>query len=217
MKLIHLGEQHSALSHLFRELRSVELQQDRRRFRENVAKVGTFMAYEISKSLPFRKETVTTPLGKAEVQVLEETPVLAPILRAGLALHQGFLEVYSEADHCFISAFRKEGGSPTDLEVEVGYLAGPSLEGRSLIMIDPMLATGTSILLALQAMERLGSPKELHIACLVASPEGVKALAEGINRSFTLWIAALDEGLDHRAYIVPGLGDAGDLSFGEKL
>lgn len=217
MKLIHLGEQPSALTHLMRELRSTDLQVDRQRFRENIAKVGTYMGYEISKALPYQKEEVTTPLGKAQVQVLQEVPVLAPVLRAGLALHQGFLHVFPAADHCFISAFRKAHEAHAKVEVEVGYLAGPKLNNRSLVLLDPMLATGTSILLALEAMERLGTPHQLHIACVVASPEGVKALAEGIKRPFTLWVAALDEGLDANSYIVPGLGDAGDLSFGEKV
>lgn len=217
MKLIHLGERPSALTHLMKELRSVNLQVDRQRFRENIAKVGTYMAYEISKTLPYQMEEVETPLGKAQVQVLTEVPVLAPVLRAGLALHQGFLEVFPSADHCFISAFRRAHEAHAKIEVEVGYLAGPHLNHRSLVLLDPMLATGTSILLALEAMAKLGVPDQLHIACVVASPEGIKSLAEGIGRPFTLWVAALDEGLDANSYIVPGLGDAGDLSFGEKV
>lgn len=213
---VKLLSAHNSLLHQYvSELRDVSIQRDRMRFRRNVERIGQVMAYEISKVLPWKAQEINTPLGKYEATVLAEQPVLAAILRAGLSMHQGLLDFFDHADCAFISAFRRHT-SAHDFDIVVEYLASPDINNRILILVDPMLATGQSIELTYKALLERGTPKEVHIVSLIASRKGVDYLQEKIPGA-TLWLADMDEHLNEYGYIVPGLGDAGDLCFGEKL
>lgn len=213
--LHNLSAQNSLINQFVAELRNVNQQKDRLRFRKNIERIGEICAYEISKTLPWTTQTITTPLGKKEMPVLAEQPVLATILRAGLPMHQGINNYFSEADNCFISAFRKHHPDGS-FEIVVEYLAAPDLNNRIVILADPMLATGQSVVLAHQAMLRNGTPRELHIVNLIGSNAGVAYVQQHLPHAH-IWIAAIDDELNDHGYIVPGLGDAGDLAFGEKL
>lgn len=212
----NLGLRPSLLSAVLAEIRDRELQQDRMRFRRNLERCGEIFAYEISKVLPYVERDVQTSLGAARVPVLAEQPVIASILRAGLPLHQGLLNYFDHADNSFISAYRKHEGDADHFEVEIEYLSSPSVEGRTVILCDPMLATGSSMVLAYQALLRRGRPAQLHVAAVIASEQGVAFALEQLPGDVTLWVGAIDPELTARAYIVPGLGDAGDLAFGAK-
>ena len=213
--LHNLSENNSLINQFVAELRDVNFQKDRFRFRKNIERIGEICAYELSKTLSWKKEIITTPLGQKEMSVLAEQPVLATILRAGLPMHHGITNYFSQADNCFISAYRKhkEDGS---FEIVVEYLASPNLDNRVVILADPMLATGQSVVLGYQAMLRNGTPKELHIVNLIGSSKGLTYVQQHLPQAH-IWIAAVDDELNSHGYIVPGLGDAGDLSFGEKL
>ena len=210
-----LGGQNSIATQFLNEIRDKELQRDRMRFRNNMQRMGEIMAYEISKSFDFTSFEVQTPLAKIKTSKLLNQPVLITVLRAGLAYFQGFQNFFDQAEAGFIGAYRKEGGH--EITINLDYLASPSLEGRELIVIDPMLATGKSFIHSIQALLKNGTPSHIHIASLIASPEGIRFIQENLKIPFTLWTFAIDERLDHRFYIVPGLGDAGDLSYGDKL
>lgn len=197
------------------ELRDAVVQLDRMRFRRNVQRLGEILAYEISKSLPYSSQDVTTSLGTKRMSLPREMPVLVTILRAGLPFFNGFLNYFDDSDSGFIGAFRQE--NEEHMTIRLGYAATPGLEGRTVIMIDPMLATGRSVVDAVNAMVKNGTPRHLHLASLVAAPEGITFLRENIKIPHTLWTCAVDERLNQQLYIVPGLGDAGDLSFGAKL
>jgi uracil phosphoribosyltransferase len=212
-----LSRQASLLSPFLSELRATAVQQDRMRFRRNIERVGEILAYEISKTLRYEDRVVSTPLGTATVSELAEQPVIASILRAGLPLHQGLLGYFDRADNAFISAYRKHEGDSDRFEVEIEYLSSPSVEGRVVILGDPMLATGSSMLLAYKALLARGAPAHTHVAAVIASEEGVQFAKENLPDNVTLWLGVVDPELDTRAYIVPGLGDAGDLAFGSKL
>lgn len=211
-----LGEQPSLLGQLLAEIRDLTLQQDRMRFRRNLERLGEMFAYEISKELDYVSGEVTTPLGIAQTRVLGEQPVLAAILRAGLPLHQGLLNYFDAATNAFISARRKHHGDADSFEIEIGYLASPPLDGKVLILCDPMLATGSSMVLAYKALLKEGVPRKLHAVALVACEQGIEFARQHLPANTTLWLGAVDPGLNPRAYIVPGLGDAGDLAFGIK-
>jgi uracil phosphoribosyltransferase len=213
--LHNLSENNSLINQFVAELRNINLQKDRFRFRKNIERIGEICAYELSKTLVWKKEIITTPLGKKEMPVLAEQPVLATILRAGLPLHYGITNYFSEADNCFISAYRKHRADGS-FDIVVEYLASPSLNKRIVILADPMLASGQSVVLSYQAMLRNGIPKELHIVNLIGSSTGVAYVQQHLPHAH-IWIAAIDDELNNKGYIVPGLGDAGDLSFGEKL
>lgn len=213
--LMVLNKQHSIANQYLLELRDQSIQQDRERFRKNVCRLGELMAYEISKKLAYQSKSVQTPLGVSEIQLLKENPVLITVLRAGLPYFNGFQNYFGQSDCGFIGAYRKESG--TDLSIKLDYLATPTLGGRTLILIDPMLATGKSVVKSLNALHAHGQAAHVHVAALVASPEGVNYLKEHVQVSNDVWTWALDERLNDQFYIVPGLGDAGDLSFGEKL
>lgn len=215
MELINLGGYPSIADQFLSEIRDLEKQSDRQRFRNNMNRLGEIMAYEISKKLKYQAQQVTTPLATAQVSVLAEQPVLITVLRAGLPYFQGFLKYFDQADAGFIGAYRKEG--ETEIKINFDYLATPSLNDRTLILIDPMLATGKSFIRSVNELTRHGSPKHIHIASLITSPEGVRLLQANMKLPYTLWTFSVDEKLDSRYYIVPGLGDAGDLSYGEKL
>lgn len=220
MSLFILNQQPSIAHDILMELRCPTMQQDRARFRQNLRRLANLLAYELSKTLPRHTQTITTQLGEAQVQALAAQPVLLTILRAGLPFYDGFLDMFNQADSGFAGAFRandevKDG----QVAIELGYQALPELTGRDVILIDPMLATGSSLLKMWQGLARYGKPRSLHIAAAIAAPEGVAKVQQALQEQVPLhlWLGALDEGLNDHAYIVPGLGDAGDLCFGTKL
>lgn len=211
-----LSQNPSIADHYLAELRNVSIQNDRMKFRRNMERVGELLAYEISKTLTYRTDKIQTPLGISPSRSLLQPVVLATILRAGLPMHQGFLNVFDRADNAFIGAYRGHNiGEEEEFEVEMDYITSPDLTGKTLIIVDPMLATGKSLEKAYHALLRFGIPAQTHIAAVLGSPEGVNFLKNRIPQC-RLWLGALDQKLDERFYIVPGLGDAGDLSFGEK-
>jgi len=210
-----LNRQDSVANQYLLELRDKNIQQNRARFRKNVERLGELMAYEISKKFDYASTQVTTPLGVSTIHVPKNNPVLITVLRAGLPYFIGFQNIFGEADCGFIGAYRKE--SEANLTIALDYLATPSLEDRTVILVDPMLATGQSVIKAVNALVKHGKPKHVHVAALVAAPEGVALLNQNLAISHEVWTWALDEKLNEQHYIVPGLGDAGDLSFGEKL
>jgi uracil phosphoribosyltransferase len=207
-----LSERPSVMSQILAELRNHKLQRDRHRFRWNLHRAGMLLAYEVSRQMPYQEAQVTTPLGQASVHVLAEVPVLISILRAGNALLQGVLEVFDFAEVGYIAAYRTELTN-RDIQVQVDYLAVPSMEGRIAILVDPMLATGTSILSAWEALRYRGTPKALYVIALIASEYGVGRVQKHIPQAH-IFVGAVDKELTARGYIVPGLGDAGDLAYG---
>lgn len=209
-----LTRQPSLANQFIAELRNVHIQRDSMRFRRNLERLGEVLAYNISTRLQYTPQQVKTPLTACEQLQLAEYPVLATVLRAGLPFHQGFLNYFDQSPSAFAAAYRLEASS--EITVNVDYLAAPSLEGRVLLLADPMLATGKSLALTYKAMLRFGLPSQVHIAAAIASPEGVAHIRQEVPHA-TIWLGALDECLNERAYIVPGLGDAGDLAFGAKL
>ena len=216
MEIINLGKQNSIFNHFIREIRDVNIQKDSMRFRRNIERIGEIFAYEISKKMEYENKDITTPLGISTESLMTEKPVLATILRAGLPLHQGLLNYFDRSDNCFISAFRKhkKGG---DFEIKIEYMSSPSLDGKTVVLCDPMLASGNSMVLAMKALLSKGKPKHIHIAAIIASAEGIQYLKENTPfRNCTLWLGAQDAEMTSQSYIVPGLGDAGDLAFGEK-
>lgn len=215
--VIDLSLQNSVFSQFMAEIRDQKIQSDRLRFRRNLERVGEILAYEISKKLDYEARSVTTSLASAACHVLTEQPVLATILRAGLPLHQGLLNYFDQADNTFISAYRQHHDDDDEFDVKVEYLASPSLEGKTVILSDPMLATGASMVLAYKALLARGKPAKIHIATAIASRQGVDFVQANFPQGSSIWCGAIDNQLTSRAYIVPGLGDAGDLAFGEKL
>ena len=217
MEIQVLGNNHSILDQYLSEIRDISIQTDPLRFRENLYRIGEVFAYEISKKLQFQVEKVTTPLGVAEVPVLSAQPVLATILRAGLPMHNGLLRVFDRAENCFISAFRKYT-QKGEFEIEFEYMASPSLNNKVVILSDPMLASGKSMEIGYQALFSKGTPSHVHLVSIISSQQGVDYLVENIkSENVTLWLGAIDEGMTPKSYIVPGLGDAGDLAYGEKI
>lgn len=216
--MIHvLSEQSSVFNQYLAEIRDQQIQQDRIRFRRNMERIGEIFAYEISKTLTYKQVVTQTVLGEADTRVLAEQPVVATILRAGLPLHQGLLNIFDTAQNAFVSAYRRHHKDNT-FDIHVEYLSTPHLEDKTLILCDPMLATGSSMVLSYQALVAKGKPKHTHIVCAIASREGVDYLRKHMPaENYTLWVGAVDEELTAHAYIVPGLGDAGDLAYGEKL
>jgi uracil phosphoribosyltransferase len=210
----NLSERHSLLSNWIGELRDTEIQRDRMRFRRNLERIGEVIAYEISRTLPSVENEIGTPLGTSVCKVLKEQPVLATILRAGLPLHQGMLNYFDRADNAFISAYRKHHGDGS-FDIELEYLSCPSLEGRILIISDPMLATGASLVKTIQMLREEGTPAEVHVVAAIACTVGIEFVRRE-QPDVTIWCGAIDEELTAKGYIVPGLGDAGDLAFGEK-
>lgn len=215
-KVHNLSKQPSLINPFLAEVRDRGVQRDRLRFRRNIERFGEIFAFEISKILPYVEREVDTPLGTARVSELRDQPVIASILRAGLPLHQGLLNYFDHADNAFISAYRKHEGDSEAFEVEVEYLSSPPVEGRTVILADPMLATGTSMVLSYRALTEHGTPAHTHVVAVIASEAGVAFTLENLPENVTLWVGVVDRELDDRAYIVPGLGDAGDLAFGDK-
>jgi uracil phosphoribosyltransferase len=210
-----LGKENSIANDFLRELRDTQQQTDRARFRNNLTRLGELMAYEISKKLRYQPQTIQTPLAAMQVDLLAQQPVLITVLRAGLPYFLGFQNLFNQADSGFIGAFRKEDEHA--LTIQLGYHAAPDLTGKTVLLIDPMLATGKSFIKSIESLQKNGIPAYIHIASLVAAPEGVKFIEDNLKIPNTVWTWALDERLNDQLYIVPGLGDAGDLCFGEKL
>ena len=207
----------SVFNQYMAELRDAVIQQDRMRFRRNLERVGHIMAYEISKSFEYDDEEVATPLGVKEIRTMHEQPVIATILRAGLPFHNGMLSMLDQADSAFIAAYRKYDKNEEDSEIRVEYFSSPDLEGRILILCDPLLATGESIVKTLKGLMDEMTPKEIHIAVAVASQDGLDYVKRTMSRlPVTIWVGSIDEELTARAYVVPGIGDVGDLAYGEK-
>lgn len=217
VKLVNLGARPSLVTTLVAELRDTRIQGDPLRFRRNIERLGEIFAYEISRGMAHVQREVPTPLGTAYCHVLDPQPVLATVLRAGLPLHQGLLNAFDRADNAFVSAYRKHDSDETRFEVQIEYLASPDLTGRTLVLADPMLATGTSMVLAWRALLDKGEPEALHVVSVIASEAAITYVRDQLPAGSTLWVAAVDADLDERAYIVPGLGDAGDLAYGEKV
>lgn len=216
MEVRILGNTQSILNQYLAEIRDVSIQKDPLRFRENLYRIGELFAFEISKELEFNPTDVTTPLGVARVPVLYKQPVLATILRAGLPMHNGLLNIFDRAENCFISAFRKYT-SKSEFEIEFEYMASPLLNDKVVILSDPMLASGRSMEIGYQALFSKGTPSHIHLVSIIASQDGVNYVTDRINaKNVTLWLGAVDEEMNPKSYIVPGLGDAGDLAYGEK-
>lgn len=217
MKVINLGGQNSVINLYMTQLRDVEIQKNRTLFRRNLKRIATAMAYEVSRTLRYTEKTVTTPLGTKQVPTYDDHVVIGTVLRAGLSFHEGFLDTFDQADSAFVAAYREEG-TREEIKIHVDYIAAPALDGCTFLMVDPMLATGGSLELAYKAFLSHGTPAKLHICCVIAAQEGIDHLCRVFpDENVTLWIAAVDPELNEAAYIVPGLGDAGDLSFGPKL
>jgi len=212
-----IGKGSSLFNTFFSELRDKEVQRDGMRFRKNMEMIGEIFAYEISKEMDFTEKEITTPLGVANMKLISDKPVLATILRAGLPLHQGLLNYFNTADCAFVSAYRKYKKN-SKFDISMDYISSTSLDGRVLIVSDPMLATGGSMSTSIKALLENGKPKHIHIVCLVASEEGLSVIKRNFSlQNITIWVGAIDDELTAKAYIVPGLGDAGDLAFGTKL
>jgi uracil phosphoribosyltransferase len=215
MKIVDFSETNSVVGKYIAEMRDVNIQNDRMRFRKNIERIGQIMAYEISKELQYEKVDVTTPLGVAECRVPSEKLVAAAILLAALPLHQGVIDVFDEAENAFVSAYRKYD-EDFNFDIHIEYIESPTLDGKVLLLCDPMLATGGSMQLAYEALLTKGTPAKLHVLSVIASREALEYLEEKLPEDTTLWVGAVDSYLNQHKYIVPGLGDAGDLAFGEK-
>ncbi len=217
MQIHHLSEVNSILNHFLGQIRNVAVQQDSMRFRRNMERIGEIMAYEMSKELHYRAVDIQTPMGFKKTSEIEDQLVLCTILRAGLPLHTGFLNYFDGAENGFISAFRHHPRNDDYFDIVVQYKAVPDISNKYLVLIDPMLATGQSIVAVFNKLMETATPKEIHIAVVIAAPEGIAHLQEQLPNHCHLWIAAIDEQLNGEKYILPGLGDAGDLSYGAKL
>jgi uracil phosphoribosyltransferase len=212
----NLGETNSILNKYISELRDINIQNDKFRFRKNLERIGEIFAYEISKELEYEQKEITTPLGTSEMNILKDNIVLATVLRAGLPLHQGLLNFFDQAQNAFIGSYRKYHKDNT-FEIKSEYISSPSVDDKYLILSDPMLASGSSMLLAYKDLTRRGDPKHLHLVTVIAAKEGIEYLQDNLQvGKFTIWTGAIDQELTAKSYIVPGLGDAGDLAFGDK-
>ena len=218
MKVVNLSEHNSVLNQFLREIRDVDIQKDPLRFRRNIERIGEFMAIEVSKTLNYQPVEVQTPLATATVNTISDQLILATILRAGMPLHQGFLNIFDRAENAFLSAYRRVNGKG-ELEIVAEYMAAPAIEGKTLIVADPMLATGMSMEVGYLALLRHGKPKYTHLCCAIATPQSIDYMRKslGDREDVTLWCAAIDPVLNEQKYIVPGLGDAGDLCYGTKI
>jgi uracil phosphoribosyltransferase len=213
--VINLSREYSVINDWLSELRDANIQTDRMRFRKNVERIGEIIAFEISKTLPYKTVDIQTPLGIHKSKVLKEQPIIAGILRAGLPMHQGILNYFDKADNAFVSAYRKHF-SDDSFEIRLEYLSCPPLDNRILIVADPMLATGASLIKTIEALKAIGLPAQIHIAAIIASTEGIKNVQEKSGEDIHIWCGDIDNELTSKGYIVPGLGDAGDLLYGMK-
>lgn len=217
MNIHYISEENSIINQFLCQIREVNIQKDSMRFRRNMERIGEIMAYEISKKLSYSDIAITTPLGLKNTTEIAEEIVLCSILRAGLTLHQGFLNYFDDAENGFISAYRNHYNSDENFDILVEYQAVPNMTNKTLVLVDPMLATGQSLVVVLNKLLAAHQPKEIHIAVVIAAPEGIKYVTENLPKNCHLWVASLDEKLNEKNYIIPGLGDAGDLAYGNKL
>jgi uracil phosphoribosyltransferase len=217
MEIHYIGENNSVLNTFIAEIRDKNIQKDSLRFRRNIERIGEILAYELSKTLSYSSVYVETPLGKKKMQLAFNDLVLCSILRAGLPLHQGLLNYFDNAENAFISAYRHHPKNNSEFEIVVEYFASPEIKDKTLLLADPMLATGQSLVAVYEAIKKQGTPKEIHILAVIGSKEGIDFINENFPENTHLWIAAIDDTLNKKGYIIPGLGDAGDLAFGEKL
>jgi len=215
MEVYNFSDHNSIYNDFLSELRDVDVQKDRMRFRRNLERLGEISAYEISKKLISSNKDIVTPLGTSSMNVINEELVLATILRAGLPLHQGLLNYFDKAENCFISAYRKHT-SNEDFEVEIEYMSSPDLNNKTILLNDPMLASGRSMVLAYKALLERGSPGKIHVVSVIASADGVDFVKNNLPDTTTIWVGGIDPEMTAESYIVPGLGDAGDLAYGSK-
>jgi len=216
MTVTIIDTKNSVLNTFISEIREITTQKDSLRFRRNIERIGEILAYELSKTLVYKNKTITTPLGSKIMTLPKNDIVVCSILRAGLPLHNGILNYLDGAESAFISAYRKQI-TETEFEIKVEYFAAPSLEGKTLILADPMLATGQSLVSVYKGLKKHGNPKEIHLACVIGSDEGLDYIKNYFPKNTKMWIATVDKKLNKKGYIIPGLGDAGDLAFGKKL
>ncbi|PHN92736.1 uracil phosphoribosyltransferase [Maribacter sp. 6B07] len=217
MTIHNLGDQNSVLNQFISEIRDVQIQKDPMRFRRNIERIGEVLGYEFSKELLYSSKDIETPLGNKSMHLSQDQVVICSILRAGLPLHQGLLNYFDAAENAFISAYRKHENNEDDFEVVVDYFAAPSLEGKVLVLTDPMLATGRTLENVLKGLKDHGTPKQIHIVSVIGSQQGIEFVQSVFPTGTHLWIAAVDPELNARGYIIPGIGDAGDLAYGQKL
>ena len=217
MILHHIENENSVLNQFIAEIRDKNEQKDSLRFRRNIERIGEILGYELSKKLQYNGVSVQTPLGEKTIQLPQNDLVLCSILRAGLPLHQGLLNYFDKAENAFISAYRKHAKNSNDFEIVVEYFASPSVDKKTLILADPMLATGQSLVAVYEAIKKYGQPKEVHIVSVIGALAGIEFVQNHFPKNTHLWIAAIDDKLNEKGYIIPGLGDAGDLAFGQKL
>ena len=216
MEIINFDEQNSLVSQFMMELRNVDIQTDKMRFRKNLIRIGEIMAYEISRRLNYNTTSTTTPLGTAQCHTIADQVVLATILRAGIPFHEGFLNYFDNAQNAFVSAYRKYKPHSDTFDIHIEYIASPRITGKTVIIADPMLATGSSMELAYQALLTKGKPASLHLAAVIASQQAIDMVQKHFPENTTLWVGAIAPSLNPHSYIVPGLGDAGDLAYGDK-
>jgi len=217
MIIKHVSHQNSILNTFIAEIRDKEIQKDRLRFRTNIERMGEIISYEMSKTLNYKEKEIKTPLGIKKMNVLNDQIVLASILRAGLPLHMGVLRIFDNAENAFISAYRKHEENTDDFSIQIDYIATPSIDNKVLVLVDPMLATGQSLVAVYEKLRKFGNPKSLHVIAIIGSQQGIDYLQEKLPQNTYLWIADFDKHLNDKGYIVPGLGDAGDLAYGKKL
>jgi len=217
MHIHNLSQQNSILNTFISEIRDAKIQKDSMRFRRNIERIGEILGYEMSKTLNYKASKIETPLAHCSMNLLDNDIVLCSILRAGVPLHNGLLNYFDKAENAFISAYRHHKENPESFEIIVEYLACPDLENKTLILADPMLATGQSMVATFEALKPFGTPKEVHLVSVIGAQEGIDYVSNAFNTNTHLWIAAIDDTLNDKGYIIPGLGDAGDLAFGEKL
>ena len=218
VEVINFSEQPSVMNLFMAEIRDKKYQQNRLLFRNNIERIGQMMAFELSKTLEYRPKTVTTPLGTLDIPLPHDELVIATVLRAGLPFHEGFLKVFDHAENAFVSAYRMyTNREHTEVGVHTEYMASPSVKNKTLVIVDPMLATGGSMAASIEALQKTGKPKRIHVCCVIATPEGIDVVKEALPDGSTIWCAAIDPGMNEHKYIVPGFGDCGDLCYGEKL
>lgn len=216
MNIHHISQSNSVLNTFISEIRDQHVQKDAMRFRRNIERIGEILSYELSKHLSFTGTDIKTPLGIKTIALPQQDIVVCSILRAGLPLHQGILNYFDSAENAFISAYRYHPNNDDAFDIKVEYLAAPNLEGKTLILADPMLATGQSLVAVHDVLKKFGAPKKTHLAVIIASTEGIDFVKKHFDTDTHLWVAAIDDELNDKGYIVPGLGDAGDLAFGAK-
>lgn len=218
MEVINFSEHNSVINQYMAELRDKSYQKNRLVFRHNIERLGEVMAYELSKTLEYKPKTVNTPLGTIDIPLAKDDVLIATVLRAGLPFHHGFLHIFDKAENAFVSAYRMyTNREHTEVGIHTEYMASPSVKGKTLVIVDPMLATGGSMAASIEALLKTGKPKKIHVACVIAAPEGIEVVKEALPEDSTIWCAAIDPGMNEHKYIVPGFGDCGDLCYGEKL